>query len=663
MPTVVSFWPHPREVLHGEPRLRLDLPEEKLELLEPLGIRQLVLVPFTRELAALTPEPFVRQVLADRLQARRIAVGTNFRFGVDRSGDADDLARIGAALGIDVRVVPMLWDGAERVSSSRIRRALAAGDIGEAGRLLERPYRFSGRVVSGRGLGRQLGWPTANLEVDGRKFLPLEGVYAALVWRERVEEGAGEDEGGGEAGGGKDKGGSEAMPAVMNLGPQPTVDPLAPSAVEVHLLDRQSGAGGGPTDGAAPEAAAAPAGLRQPRGPQPADRAGCRSGPEVHSHTLGFPAPAGPVTSQPTVPPPFSSAGDERAAIERLLDANLDRAREGLRVLEDWARFALERPDLVARCKDLRQRLGRLHQQRFKLARHTATDPAAGMAHPAQAERQDGAAVVAANAGRVQEALRVLEEFGRLDDPPWLPARRRRSATPSTTWRWICSRPAAAATIAGPCCAAAICIWSPVRSPIWRGWWRPPWRRGCAWCSTAPRPRTAAAADAPADDRRRFAQASALRQLCHRHGALFLVNDRIDLALAVGADGVHLGQGDLPPAVARRLLGPERLIGRSTHRLEDLRQAVADGCDYVGVGPVNATPTKPGREPVGLAYVAQAAAESPLPFFAIGGIDAGTLAAVRRAGAERVAVVRAITAAPDPGAAAAALLAVLETVA
>lgn len=218
VPTVVSFWPHPREVLHGETRLRLDLPEEKLELLEPLGIEQLVLVPFTPELAALTPECFVRDVLAEQLQACRIAVGTNFRFGVDRSGDVDDLARIGAALGIDVRVLPMLWDGTERVSSSRIRRALTAGNIDEAGRLLERPYRFSGPVVRGRGLGRQLGWPTANLAVDGRKFLPLEGVYAALAWRD-----------------GKD----EAMAAVMNLGPQPTVDPLAPSAVEVHLLERR----------------------------------------------------------------------------------------------------------------------------------------------------------------------------------------------------------------------------------------------------------------------------------------------------------------------------------------------------------------------------------------------------------------------------------------
>jgi len=216
IPTVVSFWPHPREVLYGDTRLRLDLPEEKLELLAPLGIRQLVLVPFNRQLAALSPESFVEQVLVGQLQASCIAVGDNFRFGAGRSGDSAALASIAAGLGVRVSVLPMLWDGAERVSSSRIRRALAAGDLSEAQRLLERPYRFSGVVVQGRGLGRQLGWPTANLQVDGRKFLPREGVYAAWAWL-----------------------GAQRWAAVMNLGPQPTVDPTAPSSVEVHLLDFQ----------------------------------------------------------------------------------------------------------------------------------------------------------------------------------------------------------------------------------------------------------------------------------------------------------------------------------------------------------------------------------------------------------------------------------------
>jgi len=221
VPTVVSFWPHPRELLHGEPRLRLDLPTEKLALLEPCGIHQLVLVPFTHELAALTPEAFVEQVLVGQLEAHDVAVGENFRFGVGRSGGCADLQAIGHRHGLRVHVLPMLWDGEERVSSSRIRRALAAGQISEATRLLERPYRFSGPVVRGRGLGRGLGWPTANLQVDGRKFLPAEGVYAA--WARLVGR----------------SGLSDVMAAVMNLGRQPTVDPLAPSAVEVHLLDRE----------------------------------------------------------------------------------------------------------------------------------------------------------------------------------------------------------------------------------------------------------------------------------------------------------------------------------------------------------------------------------------------------------------------------------------
>ena len=221
VPTVVSFWPHPREVLSGEARLRLDLPSEKLDLLEPLGIDQLVLVPFTPALAALSPETFVDQVLVGQLQAGLVAVGENFRFGAGRSGDINTLRRLAAEREIDVLVQPIRNDSSGRLSSSRIRRALAEGDLRDAARLLERPYRFSGRVVRGRGLGRELGWPTANLQVDGRKFLPRQGVYAAWVWLqgERLP--------------------GERLAAVMNLGPQPTVDPTAPSAVEVHLLGRR----------------------------------------------------------------------------------------------------------------------------------------------------------------------------------------------------------------------------------------------------------------------------------------------------------------------------------------------------------------------------------------------------------------------------------------
>ncbi len=348
---------------------------------------------------------------------------------------------------------------------------------------------------------------------------------------------------------------------------------------------------------------------------------------------------------------PISTAGAP-AAVERLLDANLDRAREGLRVLEDWARFALERPDLVGRCKDLRQRLGLLHRSEYKLARHTATDSAAGMGHPAQAARRDPAQVLAANAARVQEALRVLEEFGRGVDPEL--------AAEAAAIRYSLYDLEVELLRAG------------------RGDQRRQRLRACRlYLVTSPVSELERVVEqallvgvrlvqyrakegAGLDDRRRLEQALGLRELCARHDALFVVNDRIDLALAVGADGVHLGQDDLPVAVARRLLGPERLIGRSTHAPEQLRRALAEGCDYVGVGPVNATPTKPGREPVGLAYVAAAAAEATIPWFAIGGIDATNLEAVLAAGAQRVAVVRAITEAADPAAACAELLALLD---
>ena len=350
---------------------------------------------------------------------------------------------------------------------------------------------------------------------------------------------------------------------------------------------------------------------------------------------------------------------NQSAACLRLLDANLDRAREGLRVLEDWCRFALDRPDLVARSKDLRQRLGRQHHERFKLARHSASDPAAGLAHPAQLERLEDSAVLAANAGRVQEALRVLEEFGRRDEPEL--------ASEAAAIRYLVydlEVDLIQASRLGPGRrellrrAHLYLVTSPV--PDLEAVVAAALAGGVRLVQYRAKQASGPGAPPPLDDLQRLDQARRLKTLCAQAGALFLVNDRIDIALAVEADGVHLGQGDLPPAVARRLLGPERLIGRSTQRLEQLQQAVRDGCDYVGVGPVHPTPTKPGREPVGLAYVAEAAAASAIPWFAIGGIDSGNLAAVRAAGGGRVAVVRAITEAADPAAAAAALLAGLE---
>jgi thiamine-phosphate pyrophosphorylase len=170
-----------------------------------------------------------------------------------------------------------------------------------------------------------------------------------------------------------------------------------------------------------------------------------------------------------------------------------------------------------------------------------------------------------------------------------------------------------------------------------------------------------------------LAAAARFKRVCEEHGALFLLNDSPELAVEADADGVHLGQEDMPVAGAREIVGAERLVGLSTHTPEQvlraagadgphaLRAAGADGprllraagaaragADYIGVGPVHETPTKPGRPAVGLELVRFAAANARMPFFAIGGIDVNNIDRVRDAGATRVAVVRALTDARDP---------------
>jgi thiamine-phosphate pyrophosphorylase len=142
------------------------------------------------------------------------------------------------------------------------------------------------------------------------------------------------------------------------------------------------------------------------------------------------------------------------------------------------------------------------------------------------------------------------------------------------------------------------------------------------------------------------------RGACEEAGVLFVVNDRPDVARALGADGVHLGQDDLPPAVAREIVGPDVLIGRSTHSTYDIRRANeehgAGMADYIAVGPVYETPTAPGKPPVGPELLTEAARSVSFPWFAIGGINSRNLGGIVAAGASRIVVVRAITEAADP---------------
>jgi thiamine-phosphate pyrophosphorylase len=151
------------------------------------------------------------------------------------------------------------------------------------------------------------------------------------------------------------------------------------------------------------------------------------------------------------------------------------------------------------------------------------------------------------------------------------------------------------------------------------------------------------------------AAALAARAVCERLGALLIVNDRPQVALDCGADGVHVGQDDMPVADVRALVGPDMLIGLSTHAPAEIDAVAAARADYIGVGPVHATPTKPGRPAVGLELVRYAAAHASLPFFAIGGIDIDNVDDAIAAGARRVCVLRAIAAAENPEHAARAL--------
>jgi len=151
---------------------------------------------------------------------------------------------------------------------------------------------------------------------------------------------------------------------------------------------------------------------------------------------------------------------------------------------------------------------------------------------------------------------------------------------------------------------------------------------------------------APLDLKREAAKV--FRRLADEHATLFIVNDDPNLAASSDADGVHLGQEDESPETARRLLGEDFLIGRSTHAPDELLRALDEPIDYLGVGPVHPTPTKLGREGVGLDYVRFAAANSTLPFFVTGGMNVATIPETLEAGAMRVVVVRAIAEAADP---------------
>jgi thiamine-phosphate pyrophosphorylase len=161
-------------------------------------------------------------------------------------------------------------------------------------------------------------------------------------------------------------------------------------------------------------------------------------------------------------------------------------------------------------------------------------------------------------------------------------------------------------------------------------------------------------------DRALVRRARVAAAVCRAHGVPFILNDRPDLALECGADGVHVGQEDVSPGTARRILGAEALVGLSTHAPSELRAAQGEPVDYVSAGPVEATPTKPGRPGTGLGYLREAASISARPWFVTGGVTPATVPALVAAGARRFVVVRWVTQADDPQGAASALRAAID---
>ncbi|MBW3539816.1 MAG: thiamine phosphate synthase [Planctomycetes bacterium] len=342
----------------------------------------------------------------------------------------------------------------------------------------------------------------------------------------------------------------------------------------------------------------------------------------------------------------------------RILDAAGNRAREGLRVVEDYVRFALDDAQLTGAFKDLRHRLtAALRKISFGTApgadasgsmalessRDTEHDVGTRLSHEGERSRRSLLDVVRANLKRSQEALRTLEEYGKLLAPAVGAAFETLRYELYTLEKSVL-QPCTGRRQLEDCrlyllVTEALCrqgIEAVVRGAIAGGVDMVQLR------------------EKELSDRELLAQARRVRQWTREAGALFIVNDRPDIALLSDADGVHVGQDELPVKDARRIVGPQRLVGVSTHNIEQARQAVRDGADYLGAGPVFPSQTKEftDDELTGLEFVRQVASEISVPWFALGGIDARNITEVTAAGATRIAVSAAICGADEPAAAA-----------
>jgi thiamine-phosphate pyrophosphorylase len=324
----------------------------------------------------------------------------------------------------------------------------------------------------------------------------------------------------------------------------------------------------------------------------------------------------------------------------RLIDANANRAREALRAVEDYARFVLNDDGLSGALKSIRHDLASATRGVLAdaiLHRDTQGDVGTEIKTESEGARADLSDVVTAAGKRLGEALRVIEEGLKVVAPEDA------SRVELVRYRWYDLEQRIAFTLRPTACPfAAVRLYVLVTASVCSRPWLQAAQEAILGGADCLQLR-----EKDLDGGELLSRAKQLTDLCHRHGVICIINDRPDVAMLANADGVHVGQGDLPAKEVRKLIGRSKLLGVSTHNLEQAKQAVLDGADYIGVGPFFRSPTKPRDLVAGPEYARLVAEQISIPGVAIAGITAQNLDQVLATGIRAVAVTAAVMGAGD----------------